>query len=55
MYGQTDRFILVAAMQGPECTLKMTIINARREAEGSFPKAAMLFCSVISGDSSVSK
>jgi len=38
MDGQADRFILVAAMQGSECTLKMTIINAWREVEGSFLK-----------------
>jgi hypothetical protein len=55
MYGQTDRFILLAGMQESKCTLKLTIINARREAEGSFPKVAMLSCSVTSGDSSVSK
>jgi hypothetical protein len=54
MYGQTGRFILVAVMQGSEFTLKMTIIKARREAEGSFPTVAMLSYNVISGDSSVS-
>jgi hypothetical protein len=53
--GRTERFILVAAMQGSECNLKMTIIIARKEAEESFLKAAMLSSSIISGDSSVSK
>jgi hypothetical protein len=55
MDGQTDRFILVAATQGSKCTLKMTIINSRGEAEGRFLKVAMFSCSVVSGDSSVSK
>jgi hypothetical protein len=55
MNGQTDRFILVSAMQGSECTLNMAFIDTRREAERSFPKVAILSCSVISGDSSVSK
>jgi hypothetical protein len=55
MDGQTDRFILVAAIHGSECTLKPKIINARREAEGRIPKVAMLSCNIMSGDSSVSK
>jgi hypothetical protein len=51
MDGQMDSFILVATMQGSERTLKLTVINARRERKGSIRKVTMHSCSIMSGDS----